>query len=662
VYNLLAISGLVTVSFLAGLFGNPDAEAQELELARNGQTDYAIIQSAKPTPAEKLAVEDLSAYLQKIAGSRFAVVSETNAVLPPHAIYVGWTDFARKQGLDLAALGDEEWIIKSFGKNLVLAGGRPRGTLYAVYEFLEKQVGCHWFDEFTETIPARPDLTLKKMNIRGQPAFWDRRIYTAADIGIDTERFRFRNKESTSAFGSGSVYGAPNGCHTFYYYSKEWPANHPEYLALNEAGVRVVSSNGVGPGQICLTHPEVRKLMLKQLKGFIAKDREAAAASGCQPPRIYAVEPNDNELVCQCPECKAFCEREGSPSGPLVDLLNSLADGIKAEYPDVLVETFAYQTTLKPPRTIRSRANVMIRVAQLNAEWPPPKNKRDDHPDLFRPMTHPVNRGPCKTLAGWSKIAQHLAVWDYWILYSFNYEDIPSPYVNLRCLQPDLKLFHDSNVEMMFVECEKSETTSFFALKRWLGLKLMQNPDQDPASLIKTFMDGFYGPAAGKMAEYLNYMEGRIAATPAMSAAIQTFQRPYLTLEFYKTCHRLLDEAEALCGPNAAALLNVQRERIPVDGGLYGMWEQVAKQLAAGQAMPWDREKILQRYEATRLAQMEARRSKDKLQEGKDDLQKELKKMREIPLIKKRKAAKPPALRIPRLTDEIAASDPSKVN
>ena len=87
----------------------------------------------------------------------------------------------------------------------------------------------------------------------------------------------------------------------------------------------------------------------------------------------------------------------------------------------------------------------------------------------------------------------------------------------------------------------------------------MQNPDQDPAPLIKTFMDGFYGPAAGKMTAYLNYLEASIAAAPAMVAAIQTFQRPYLTLEFYKTCQRLLDEAEALCGSNPAALLNVQR-------------------------------------------------------------------------------------------------------
>ena len=45
-------------------------------------------------------------------------------------------------------------MIRTVGDNLILTGGRPRGTLYAVYEFLERPVGCHWLDR--ETIARRP--------------------------------------------------------------------------------------------------------------------------------------------------------------------------------------------------------------------------------------------------------------------------------------------------------------------------------------------------------------------------------------------------------------------------------------------------------------------------------------------------------------------------
>jgi hypothetical protein len=158
-FSPLTLDGLLSVALLLGWFG-------KLDLARAGQSDYAIVQSASPTAAEGFAAEDLSAHLQKITGARFAVLPETAAAMPPCAIYVGWTDFARRQGIDVTALGDDEWVIKSCGKNLVLTGGRPRGTLFAVYEFLEQQLGCHWFDEFTETIPARAGASVSARNAR----------------------------------------------------------------------------------------------------------------------------------------------------------------------------------------------------------------------------------------------------------------------------------------------------------------------------------------------------------------------------------------------------------------------------------------------------------------------------------------------------------------
>jgi hypothetical protein len=377
------------------------------------------------------------------------------------------------------------------------------------------------------------------------------------------------------------------------------------------------------------------------LKSFIAEDRKAAVAAGCKPPWIYVVEPNDDQWICQCPECKAFSKREGADSAPLVDLINFLADGIKTEYPEVLVETFAYANTLQPPTTVRPRDNVMIRIAHLNAEWAP-QETIDDYCDLFRPMTHAANRKPYQTLIGWSHIAKHLAYWDYWILYIQRDEGYPktdlfqTPYVTLTYIKSDLKLFFDNNVEVMFVECEEPETSSFFALKRWVGLKLMQNPRQPAEPLIETFMAGYYGRASQKMNEYLQYMESRITAVRGTEklSAIREHTRPYLDFEFFATCTRFLNEAEAMCGTDKAARLNVQRERIPVDSGLLGMWGQLEKQAPKGRPMPWDREEVLKRYETVRLTQMEVRRSRDRLQDGRATLQKELKKLRDVPLTK----------------------------
>ena len=54
--------------------------------------------------------------------------------------YIGNTAYAIKHGLDTSKLPDEKWVIKSTDDNVILAGGGTRGTLYAVYHFLEDYI------------------------------------------------------------------------------------------------------------------------------------------------------------------------------------------------------------------------------------------------------------------------------------------------------------------------------------------------------------------------------------------------------------------------------------------------------------------------------------------------------------------------------------------
>ncbi len=639
-----------------------------LELAHNGKTEYIIVQSTHATPAEHFAAQDLRAFLKKATGAEFAIVPETNRPLPAKAIYVGWTAYAA-QCVPLASLGEEEWVVQTRGCNLVLTGGRPRGTLYAVYEFLEQQVGCRWLDEVTEIVPAKPDLKLEPLDVRGKPAFWDRKIYTSTE-GPLTDLFNVRNKDTRQTgakYGYGVHYGSPSETHTLHYYAKAWPTNHPlEYLAMTEHGERPRALNSRGPGQVCLTHPEVRRLMLDTLRGYIAADREKAAKTGAPPPRIYAIESNDNPLSCQCPACKAFSEREAANAGPFLDMVNFLADGVREAYPDVLVDTFAYLQTLAFPKTVRPQENVLIRIAQLNAFAGMNTNaigyKMHDRPDYFRPMSHPVNRSCLDRFLSWAQNARHMAYWDYWAIYTDPYM---TPYINLACIKPDLELFLDNHVEMMFVESEYADSSSFYALKRWVGLKLMQDPRQPVEPLVATFMSGYYGPAASTMKAYLTYLEKRIAEftdTEKLSF-VKAKDRPYLDLDFFVTSQRLLDEAEALCATNPAARFHVQRERSPVDSGLLGGWESLRAKLTPGQALPFDRSAVIRRYKVTRMAQIEAMPSwpykgQDK---ARNKLKKELAALEEAAQLETRKREKPPVMHIPRLPQAATQGDPASI-
>ena len=112
------------IAVVAILVGTLPAAA--VTLSRDGQPAVSIV---------------LADYLSKVVGATFEVVSESDKRQPKPAIYVGPTSFAQQHGLDPESWGAEEWAIRTVGDDLVLVGGRPRGTLYAVYRFLEKEQG-----------------------------------------------------------------------------------------------------------------------------------------------------------------------------------------------------------------------------------------------------------------------------------------------------------------------------------------------------------------------------------------------------------------------------------------------------------------------------------------------------------------------------------------
>jgi hypothetical protein len=190
----------------------------------------------------------------------------------------------------------------------------------------------------------------------------------------------------------------------------------------------------------------------------------------------------------------------------------------------------------------------------------------------------------------------------------------------------------------------------------------MQDPRRPAEPLIQTFMSGYYGPAASKMREYLRFMEDRIAAVPENMSGMKNYARPYLTLPFYLTCERVLDEAEALCAADTKALLHVRRERIPVDAGLYHMWPDLALGLPPGEKLPFDRESLLKRYESNRLAQMAAFRSPEGLKKGRKELTEEVEKMRGFVLNEQKKQQPPPKVRVSKAADDSAQGDPAKAN
>ena len=130
------------------------SEEKQISLATDGKTPYVIVTPAQPTLEEKTAVDWLAETLEQVTGAKFPIRAESADVatdLPKTIIRVA-ADPAMKA---------EEWRIQTSGDALLLTGGKPRGVIYAVCEFLETHVGVLRLDPFTEFVPkptrrARP--------------------------------------------------------------------------------------------------------------------------------------------------------------------------------------------------------------------------------------------------------------------------------------------------------------------------------------------------------------------------------------------------------------------------------------------------------------------------------------------------------------------------
>lgn len=533
------------------------------DFAKDGKALCSIAVPEKLSDLEIIARDDLVNTLEKITGAKFQVVTEKNAKSP--AIYLGFTEFARQNNIDRKKLKDEEWVIKTVGKDLILTGGGIVGPYYAVQALLRK-MGYYMIHMDQEVIPSIKNLSLNNIDEQKKPVFDGRQIYDgypddAFFNGSTYEKMRDYNMWLLRNLMNG--YGQ-NACRIRPYYIgskinvfqfpffhslmafvpvEKYFKTHPEYYSMDSEGKRVKPRSAGMGGCLCMSNPEVAEVTAQNMLEMIRKDRKLMSEDFC--PKIYDLSLLDNfPYICYCPNCKKFVAENGGKNGGETSLMlfysNKVAEIVGKEFPDVTIRIFAYSCCQKPSPVFKPAKNIMVQYCDLFS-----------HGDAYRPLTHKFNKQSYNYLKAWSKTGVPLMVWDYWNLVAGGTH---RPDTVLDTIQPDMKLFRDLGVSCLFIECSRQKfcPQTFIDLQYFIGAQLMIDPDQDVEKLVDIFIKGYYGEkAAPVIRKYLDELRAGAKAHPTLQISIRIERWKYLTDEFCVRWYKALTEAENMYPANS---------------------------------------------------------------------------------------------------------------
>ena len=433
--------------------------------------EYTLVVQDGGANCVRNSADELMKYIEKATGG-FRIPEEASE----HEIVIGVTD----RDTDKVTAARAE--VKLDGYTLLMDDGRlyitgscDRGTMYGVYCFLEDYIGVRFFARDTtvvinqDSVDVPADVhTTHNPYFEMRDTYWYDMRYDQTTANHAKDNSFYDSSTPVSDIGGGVGY-AGRFVHT-----------------IN----LLQGKPHQGNEQPCLTDEDTYQLILSNVRAWLDDNPEAT---------IISVSQNDSDpgkLGCQCENCKAIDDAEGTPMGSLLTFINRIANDIKDDYPGVYVDTLAYRYTRKAPKTLKPADNVIIRLCSIECCF-----------------THALSDESCyknkefkKDIEAWSAICDNLYIWDY----TYNAETYFSFFPNFDVLWDNVNFYKDHNVTGVFLEGQQVSVSGEFAeLRSYLLAKLLWDPDmteEEYYAHMDEFLQYYYGAGWEKIKEYMTSM------------------------------------------------------------------------------------------------------------------------------------------------------------
>ncbi|MEP6466787.1 MAG: DUF4838 domain-containing protein [Parafilimonas sp.] len=453
------------------LMAGSSCKAQQLALTTEGKANYTIVTAGDVK--ELAAAKILQDNLQKISGASFSISQSAEN----NSIQVLTADDAKKiSSQQLIIPGEEGIVLKTFNKDVYIIGGTGNGVNNAVYEFLEKYLGCRYYTSDAVLIPQNKNPFIpSNINYSYTPVIKYRYVYSWP--AFQGEYAGWNKLQNTP----GQIKTPPVGLWVHSMFTlvppQKYFATHPEYFALRN-GIRVKT-------QLNLTNPDVLSIAKQSLDSIIKKNPQAT---------IFSVSQMDNSDYCECDDCKRKARETGSQSGVILDFVNKLA----ADFPDKIISTLAYNYSRSAPTNITPAKNVNIMFCATGV-------------NRAVPFINDKSQGSVYSdLNAWSKLTNNIFFWDYIV----DFRHLYLPFPTYQTLQPNIQFIASNKIIYTFQNGWGFRGSDMTELKTYLISQLLWNPDIDVKATRDEFVKFYYGEAAPYILQYLD----------ALNSYVQTHQ------------------------------------------------------------------------------------------------------------------------------------------
>lgn len=513
-----------------------DAANSRVALVSEGQVRAVILVDAQPTATAQVAARELQDHVRMITGATPAIQKITEArqagegMLP---IYVGESAGTKALGVSLHGLPQDGYVVSVSSKRIVLAGRDTdkraevnhekatnypdvtdeRGTLNAVYDFLEKGCGVRWYlpTALGVTFRTRATLAVPVMEIRRAPAMKGRTIYYAsitADMitdPLDRPSPGHLNLRDRRLWDYRQRINGTSICnHSFYGYYDRFLKTRPELFAKGYDGK-------ARPPHLCYSSRAVIEQVAQDARDFF--DGKGLKLHAMAFDGRFDLAPMDGRSWCKCDACQAQLNNDpatnlkaqffasAEASDYWFGFVNNVAKEAKKTHPHAKFVTLAYAAYAMPPRKEPLDPSVAVQVCIADAiSYDTPSLRHEM--DVYRQ---------------WAAGGRTTYLWIY-----HNFPNLmgmlgkfrPFPGFHARSTARLMREFGRAGAQAIFIENDGAKDGGVYGrsvlqkqLEEYVTFKLADDPSLDGVKLVEEFFPAYYGAAAAPMRQLYDEIE-----------------------------------------------------------------------------------------------------------------------------------------------------------